>query len=97
MKFKYFFDSSIGTPGEKQINEWLDKNKNIEIISVNISNNGCLAVFYKEVINDKFIILSKEELTCLDITSFFEYQNEFYIWQSEYFKLLNQTSENFYK
>jgi len=46
IKFKYFYDSTRGTPSEDEVNKWLSEN-NITIINTSI-NNGCLAIFYKE-------------------------------------------------
>jgi hypothetical protein len=54
MKFKYFFNSLSGTPGEQEVNDWLNENNNIELIKVS-TNNGCLTIFYKE--KDNFTIL----------------------------------------
>ena len=51
IKFKYFFDSTLGTPNENEVNKWLRENQNITIINTTI-NNGCLAIFYKEEIAD---------------------------------------------
>jgi len=45
LKFKYFFNEN-GTPGEEEINKWLE-DKNIEVISLN-QQGGCLSVFYIE-------------------------------------------------
>ena len=51
IKFKYFFDDTLGTPNENEVNKWLCENQNITIINTAI-NNGCLAIFYKENEND---------------------------------------------
>jgi len=93
MKFKYFFNSLSGTPGEQEVNDWLNENNNIELIKVS-TNNGCLTIFYKE--KDNFTILSKEEIERLNIEDYYIYQSKFFEWYTEYYLLLMKVTEKFY-
>lgn len=49
MKVKFFPIMSVSS-GEQSINNWLSKNTNIEIVSVNaMSYNNTLVIVYKEL------------------------------------------------
>ena len=48
-KFKVFFVSSFGVPPEKEINNWLKSNRNIEIRHVRCDGNS-VYIFYKDMV-----------------------------------------------
>jgi len=89
MKFKYFFNSLSGTPGEQGVNKWLNENNNIELVKISM-NSGGLAIFYKEIdSSNNFKFKTVEELSSLLLEELYDYQNKFFNWYADYYTKIN--------